>query len=152
MARAYDPAHRNVDHAEEDGGMDSRVDIVEAVSRLAGTGSFATTPIAAGSAVLAVDVPADVATQGRVNHSCDPTLWWDADGRTLVARFGLAAGDELTVDYATATDDPELMVRCNCGSPRCRGMINGDDWQIPQLQQRYSGHWAPKLQHLIDSA
>ena len=29
-------------------------------------------------------------------------------------------------------------------------MVEGSDWQIPQLQQRYAGHWAPAVQRLID--
>jgi hypothetical protein len=30
-------------------------------------------------------------------------------------------------------------------------VITGDDWRIPQLQQRYAGHWIPYLQRLIDA-
>ena len=28
--------------------------------------------------------------------------------------------------------------------------VEGTDWQLPQLQRRYAGHWAPAVQELID--
>jgi SET domain-containing protein len=34
------------------------------------------------------------------NHSCDPNLW-HADVVTITARRDIAAGEELTIDYAT---------------------------------------------------
>ena len=84
------------------------------------------------------------------NHSCDPNLWW-TDAYTLSARRDVAAGEELTSDYATSTADPSFLLRCHCESTRCRGMITGDDWQIRELQPRYDGHWVPMLQRRIDS-
>jgi hypothetical protein len=30
-------------------------------------------------------------------------------------------------------------------------MVEGTDWRIPQLQQRYAGRWAPAVQALIDA-
>ncbi len=41
------------------------------------------------------------------NHSCDPTMW-HVDATTLATRRDVAAGDELTIDYATQTDPPGL--------------------------------------------
>jgi uncharacterized protein len=152
-------------------------------SDIAGTGLFATAPIAAGTAVVRVGgrlvstaelhaliadaersggyvdsiaVAEDVepvlpprSASGWGNHSCDPNLWW-ADSYTLVARRDIAAGEELTNDYATSTADPAFLLRCHCESTRCRGMVTGDDWQIPELRARYAGHWVPMLQRRID--
>jgi hypothetical protein len=28
-------------------------------------------------------------------------------------------------------------------------MVEGGDWQIPQLQRRYDGWWAPHVQRLV---
>jgi hypothetical protein len=84
------------------------------------------------------------------NHSCDPTLWW-ADEYTLIARHDLAPGTELTTDYATGSSHPDFVMNCHCETYRCRQVITGDDWKIPQLQQRYAGHWIPYLQRLIDA-
>ena len=85
------------------------------------------------------------------NHSCEPSVGW-ASGYSLVALRDLAPGDEVTHDYATSTADPSYLLRCHCGSYRCRQMVEGTDWQIPQLQRRYVGHWVPHLQRLIDAA
>jgi len=84
------------------------------------------------------------------NHSCEPTLWW-VDEYTLVARRDLVAGEELTSDYSTSTTDPQFVLRCHCETYRCRQMVTGDDWRIPQLQQAYATHWTPYLQELIDN-
>jgi hypothetical protein len=62
------------------------------------------------------------------------------------------AGQELVSDYAMSTTGPDLMLRCHCPSYRCRQMVEGTDWQIPQLQVRYQGWWAPYVQSLVDAA
>jgi SET domain-containing protein len=106
-------------------------------SAIAGTGLFAAEPIPAGAVVwlaLETDEPSEI------NHSCDPNLWW-LDGVTLGARRDIAAGEELTYDYATSIDDPDYMLRCHCETYRCRQMVTGDDRQVPELQRRYAGHW-----------
>jgi hypothetical protein len=108
-----------------------------AASRIAGRGVFARTDLAEGTEVA-----------GPFNHSCDPNVWFRGD--VLVTRRPVSAGEELTYDYATGTTD--LAMVCHCETYRCRQMIEGSDWQIPQLQQRYAGHWAPHLQQLIENA
>jgi hypothetical protein len=110
-------------------------------SAIAGRGLFTVEAIAGG-----VEVDVDAAL---LNHSCDPSLVWGADGAHLEAFHDLAAGEELTVDYATGSADPELLVRCHCETYRCRQMVTGDDWQIPQVQQRYAGHFASAVQLLV---
>ena len=85
---------------------------------------------------------------GAGNHSCDPNLWW-ADEVTLVTRRPVRAGEELTSDYATSSDDPGFRMTCTCGSPLCRGVVRGDDWRRPELQERYAGHWVPHLERRI---
>jgi uncharacterized protein len=85
-----------------------------------------------------------------LNHSCEPNLWW-TDAHTLSARRDIAAGDELTCDYSTCIADPEFLLRCHCGSYRCRQMVTGDDWQIPELQGAYADHWPPHLAAAINA-
>jgi hypothetical protein len=41
---------------------------------------------------------------------------------------------------------------CHCETYRCRQVIEGTDWQIPQLQRRYAGWFAPVVQQRIDAA
>jgi hypothetical protein len=30
-------------------------------------------------------------------------------------------------------------------------MVEGNDWQIPQLQRRYAGHWSPVVEEAIQN-
>jgi hypothetical protein len=106
---------------------------------------FCTAAIGAGNVVL------EQTGVGALNHSCAPNLGW-ADERTLVALRDIATGDELTIDYATVIADPQFVMTCHCETYRCRQVVEGRDWQIPQLQERYAGHWAPSVQRLIDGA
>ena len=78
------------------------------------------------------------------NHSCDPNIW-HADAFTLVARRGIAANEEIALDYATQADWPGVLFACTCGSALCRGVVRGDDWRLPELRERYGDHWVPVL-------
>ena len=116
-------------------------------SAIAGRGMFTTAAVRRG-AVVAVDPTA-------LNHSCDPALVWvvrDGVDEELVAFRDLPAGQELTVDYATQSTDAAMLVRCHCETYRCRQLVTGDDWRIPQLQQRYAGHLLPVVQTAVDAA
>ena len=81
---------------------------------------------------------------GSLNHSCDSNLWL-ADEVTLVARRDIAASEELTIDYALFTVQPNWALDrpCNCDAADCRRTITGDDWRLPAVQQRYRGHFSP---------
>ena len=115
------------------------------VSKIAGRGVFADEPMARGTAVL------HQTGIGELNHSCEPNLGW-ADDHTLVAIRAIAVGDELTLDYATVITDPDFVMMCHCETYRCRQVIEGRDWKIPQLQKRYAGSWSPAVQRLIDES
>lgn len=82
------------------------------------------------------------------NHSCDPNV--AIQGQiVLVAMRDIAAGEELTHDWAT-TDDLDYQVSCACGRPGCRGIITGKDWMKPELQEKYRGWFCWFLQRKID--
>lgn len=85
---------------------------------------------------------------GYGNHSCDPNLWWVSEYE-LAARRDIAAGEELTNDYATSSGEPDFVLACSCGCRQCRRFITGSDWRRPELQERYKGHWVPALQARI---
>jgi len=72
-----------------------------------------------------------------MNHSCDPSAW--LDGLDVVARREMAAGDEITLDYATFCTDPMLPFACACGAADCRGTIRGSDHLEPFVA-RYGDH------------
>ena len=88
---------------------------------------------------------------GSLNHSCDSNLWM-ADEVTLVARRAIAAGEELTVDYAlfSGSADTVLERACRCGSRSCRGLITGNDWLLLEVQQRYYPHFSPFINARIE--
>ena len=85
-----------------------------------------------------------------INHSCDSNMWM-SDAFTLSARKDIYKGDELTVDYALLVSDENYISPwdCNCKSSLCRGRATGKDWQNPQLQERYKGHFSPLLNKRI---
>jgi SET domain-containing protein len=83
------------------------------------------------------------------NHSCDPNI--GVQGQIVfVALRQIAAGEELTHDWAT-TDDDDNTITCRCGATMCRGVVSGKDWQKEELQRKYSGHFSWYLQQKIDS-
>jgi SET domain-containing protein len=81
------------------------------------------------------------------NHSCDPNLGVRGE-ITFVAMRDVAAGEELTHDWAM-TDDDDYSVECNCGAPNCRRMLTGKDWQRPELQKEYAGYFSTYLSKKI---
>jgi hypothetical protein len=89
----------------------------------------------------------------NLNHSCDANSWL-VDEVSLVARTNIQAGEEITLDQGTwnfeedgwYTVDDE---RCSCGSVLCRGVLTENDWKIPEVQERYKGHFHPLIQERI---
>ena len=75
-----------------------------------------------------------------LNHSCEPNVGF-AGNIVLVAMRDIAAGEELTTDYALFDDHDESMT-CRCGTRSCRGTITGRDWQRPDLQRRYGPYFS----------
>ncbi len=81
------------------------------------------------------------------NHSCAPNL--GVLGQiTFVALRKIAAGEELTHDWAM-TDDDDDGLSCQCGTRQCRGTVTGRDWQRPELQARYRGYFSSYLARKI---
>jgi uncharacterized protein len=126
-------------------------------SDIAGRGLFTTRDLPAH--VVVIRLAPGTAEDGHAlelgtsfpNHSCDPNLGWVGDD-SLAIMTDVPNGTELVVDYAMSTVDPAWFLRCHCPSYRCRQMVEGTDWRIPQLQQRYDGWWAPQIQRLVDAS
>jgi hypothetical protein len=81
------------------------------------------------------------------NHSCDANLGLRGE-ITFVAMREIRAGEELTHDWAI-TDDDDYSMECKCGSPNCRKILTGKDWQRPELQKRYAGYFSAYLARKI---
>jgi SET domain-containing protein len=82
-----------------------------------------------------------------INHSCAPNL--GIRGQLLfVARRDIAAGEELTYDWAME-EHGAGRARCRCGARGCRRVLTGRDWKIPRLQRRYRGYFSSYLETKI---
>ena len=87
----------------------------------------------------------DLACQSRwINHSCDPnsvvdSRWFSVE-KTVLAWWSairdIAVGEEITYDYCFAAQVAEP---CNCGSPRCRGLIVDED-EVANVAPRLRKH------------
>ena len=91
-----------------------------------------------------VEEPADY-----FNHSCDPNAGLNGP-ISLVALRRIHPGEHVCFDYAMSDGSPYDEFECQCGSANCRHSITGDDWQNPELQERYYGYFSPYLQRRID--
>ena len=83
------------------------------------------------------------------NHSCSPNAGLHGQ-ICLVAMRPIAAGEEVCFDYAMSDGSPYDEFVCTCGSSACRGVVRGDDWRCPELQERYAGFFSPYIQRRID--
>lgn len=59
-----------------------------------------------------------------VNHSCEPNAR-GRDGADVALR-DIAAGEEITVDYA-AENVPDLDIACRCGAANCRKSVRNQN-------------------------
>ncbi|PRY02254.1 SET domain-containing protein [Allonocardiopsis opalescens] len=75
-----------------------------------------------------------------LNHSCEPNVGF-AGNIVLVAMRDVEPGEELATDYALF-DDYDGAMECRCGTPSCRGVVDGRDWRRPELQRRYGPYFS----------
>lgn len=85
-----------------------------------------------------------------INYSCEPNVWMK-DTFTLEAMRDIFPGEELTADYVLWETDENKVSKweCSCGSVNCRHFITGKDWQRPELQEKYRGHFLPFIEKRI---
>jgi uncharacterized protein len=90
----------------------------------------------------------------KVNHSCDPNSGVrlnPGQAFDFVARRSIAAGEELTFDYAMRNFTIEhFPTECLCGAEHCRGTITG--WKdLPDARKAaYGDLVAPYLREMDD--
>ncbi|MGB9250426.1 MAG: SET domain-containing protein-lysine N-methyltransferase [Mycobacterium sp.] len=84
-----------------------------------------------------------------INHSCEPNVGL-AGNIVYVAMRDVAAGEELTIDYALFDDyEGQEILACHCKTASCRGVIGGHDWRRSELQRKYKGYFSWYLQRKI---
>jgi hypothetical protein len=79
-----------------------------------------------------------------INHSCEPNAGLRGQ-ISLVALREIAAGEEITFDYAMSDGSDYDEFDCECGAPSCRGRVTGNDWMQLDLVERYRGLRSPYL-------
>jgi uncharacterized protein len=83
-----------------------------------------------------------------VNHCCNPNAGMRGQ-IGLEALRPIQPGEEVCFDYAMSDGSPYDEFDCKCASSTCRGRITGEDWRLPELWERYNGHFSPYLQRRI---
>lgn len=86
-----------------------------------------------------------------LNHSCDPNC--GASGTSsIVAMRDIQPGEELTFDYAMTDQSKYDEFKCACMNANCRKKITGNDWNINELQSKYSGFFSSYISNLIKNS
>lgn len=93
---------------------------------------------------LRMDDPPDY-----INHSCNPNVGFSGQ-MVIVAMRDIEVGEEVCFDYAMCDSTAFDEFPCGCGAPNCRQQVTGNDWQRPDVQQRYAGYFMPYLQKKIN--
>jgi uncharacterized protein len=75
-----------------------------------------------------------------LNHSWAPNVGIQRQ-IVFVAMRHIAAGEKLTLDYAT-TERPAEPMACRCDVPGCRRLLTSQDSRKPELQRKYGGYFA----------
>jgi hypothetical protein len=84
-----------------------------------------------------------------LNHSCNSNVA-RVGGLVYIAKRGIAAGEELTLDYSPLiSEHGDWKMNCECGAVDCRKVITSKDWQKPELQQKLWREWLPFIQEKI---
>lgn len=86
-----------------------------------------------------------------MNHSCDPNVGCSGDLKTLVAMRDIGEGEEAVMDYAMTDESAWWNMACECGSALCRGRVTGQDWKLPELQERYRGYFQANIRMKIEA-
>lgn len=82
------------------------------------------------------------------NHSCEPNA--GIKGQIMmVAMRPIAAGEEVTYDYAMTDAGFDYSFRCQCGARPCRKVITTSDWKKPALQKKYKGYFSWYIEEKI---
>lgn len=86
-----------------------------------------------------------------INHSCEPNVGLRGQLLTVAMR-DIEPGEELTGDYCITYSSEAFAITCRCKTKSCRKTITPDDWQKPELQQRYKGYFCQYLEDKIAQA
>ena len=86
----------------------------------------------------------------RFNHSCDPNI--GVKGQiVIVSRREIKKGEEICFDYETTEIKGcgGLPFQCNCKSPKCRKVIDGNAWKNKEFQKKNEGYFSWYIEEKI---
>lgn len=72
-----------------------------------------------------------------INHSCEPSVFFDTARMELIALKSLEPGEELTFFYPSTEWEMAQPFVCNCGSKNCLQLINGASHLDNSTLKRY---------------
>ncbi|MBL0145958.1 MAG: SET domain-containing protein-lysine N-methyltransferase [Chitinophagaceae bacterium] len=72
-----------------------------------------------------------------INHSCEPTVFFDTALMQLTALTDIKPGQEFTFFYPSTEWDMAQPFVCNCGSKNCLQLINGAKHLDKKTLQKY---------------
>jgi hypothetical protein len=72
-----------------------------------------------------------------INHSCDPSVFFDTQSMQLVALKDIGPGDEFTFFYPSTEWDMAQPFDCLCGSKDCLKNISGAAYMSPGILENY---------------
>jgi hypothetical protein len=72
-----------------------------------------------------------------INHSCDPSVFFDTQSMQLVALKDIVPGDEFTFFYPSTEWNMAQPFDCLCGSDKCLKNISGAAYMSPVVLEQY---------------
>lgn len=73
----------------------------------------------------------------RVNHGCNPNVFFDVDRLQLVALRDLAPHEELVYFYPSTEWHMAEPFECHCASAHCLGRVQGAEALASEVLRRY---------------
>jgi hypothetical protein len=84
-----------------------------------------------------------------LNHSCQPTTFFDIEKRELIALRDMKAEEEMTYNYNTTEFEIQFPFLCHCKHPQCIGEVKGfGHLSLPQ-QIELERYLSPYLKTLL---
>ncbi len=72
-----------------------------------------------------------------INHSCEPTVFFNTTTMQLVALKEVKAEEEMTFFYPSTEWKMTQAFNCYCGSPACIGKVRGASFLSKDAQEKY---------------
>ncbi len=72
----------------------------------------------------------------QLNHSCDPNIGLKGAIRFYALR-DIEVGEEITFDYSTSEEESDWVMKCYCGSKKCRKEVTSIQFLTKSIFNNY---------------